>query len=79
MSPFLPPKLAPIAFGFILATIMTFIISGISNVVALGITDPGFVAKWMESWAATWVVAFPTVLFVAPFVRRFVGKITRQN
>lgn len=76
MSPILPKKLAPIAFGFLLATIMTFVISGISNAVALGVQDPTFVHNWMKSWAATWVVAFPTVLFVAPAVRRFVESIT---
>ncbi|MGB7287568.1 MAG: DUF2798 domain-containing protein [Salaquimonas sp.] len=76
MQPFLPKKLTPIAFGFLLATIMTFIISGISNVIALGISDPSFMINWMQSWAVTWVIAFPTVVFVAPAVRRFVESLT---
>lgn len=79
MRPFISPKLAPIAFGFLLATIMTFIISGISTVVALGVSDPTFLANWMKSWVSAWVVAFPTILFVAPAVRKFVGKMTLQN
>ncbi len=76
MRPFISKKLAPIAFGFLLATFMTFVISGISNIVALGISDPAFLGKWMKSWAATWTVAFPTVLFVAPAVRRIVESLT---
>ena len=79
MRPILPRKLAPVAFGFLLATIMTFVISGISNAVALGIHDPSFLQNWMKSWVATWIVAFPTVLFVAPAVRRFVETITIQH
>ena len=79
MRPILPKKLAPIAFGFLLATIMTFVISGISNAVALGVQDPAFLLNGMKSWAATWVVAFPTVLFVAPAVRRFVESITIKH
>lgn len=76
MRPFLHKKLAPIVFGFLVATVMTFIISGISNVIALGVSDPAFLDNWMKSWAATWIVAFPTLVIVAPVVRRFVESIT---
>jgi len=75
MRPFLPPKAAPIAFGLLLSGLMTFIVSGIATFNALGLSDqlPG---KWMSAWGASWVVAFPVVLFVAPFVRWLVGRLT---
>jgi len=76
MRPFLPKKLAPVAFGFLLAMVMTFIISGVSNVITLGPQNPEFFTKWMASWLATWIIAFPVVLFVAPSVRRFIETIT---
>jgi len=36
----------------------------------------GFAAQWLKSCMTTWPVAFPTVAVVAPWVRRFVGRIT---
>lgn len=76
MKPFIPKRLAPIAFGLLLAGMMTFIVSGITNAIALGLTDPEFLSKWMGSWAVTWAVAFPVVLFVAPAVRKIVESLT---
>ena len=38
--------------------------------------DAGFAMRWLRSSATTWPVAFPTVLFVAPRVRRIVERLT---
>lgn len=75
MKPFLPKKAEHIAFGLILAGMMTFFVSGISTVIALGVSDPDLVSKWMGSWLTTWAFAFPIVLFVAPLVRRILHRI----
>ncbi len=37
---------------------------------------PGLGGQWLRSCATTWPVAFPTVTIVAPWVRRFVGRVT---
>jgi hypothetical protein len=39
-----------------------------------GLVD-GFLNKWMTAWFKSWIVAFPTVLVVAPLTRRLVGKL----
>ena len=78
MKPFLPPRAAPIAFGFLLSGMMTFIVSGIATFNALGLSEQ-LMAKWLSAWGASWVVAFPVVLFVAPFVRWLVARLTLPN
>jgi len=72
----IPPRFAPIVFGFILSGLMSLIVSGIATVRATGAID-GVFGLWMGAWVASWLVAFPTVLVVAPFTRRIVARLTR--
>ncbi|HRK25531.1 MAG TPA: DUF2798 domain-containing protein [Beijerinckiaceae bacterium] len=58
----------------ILALLMTFVVSGISTLRAIG-PGPEFLAKWMGSWALSYVVAYPTLLVVMPVVRRILAAI----
>lgn len=69
MRPFIPRRFEPIAFGFLLSSFMSLLISGVSTFLAIGLA-PGFVPVWLSSWLSSWAVAFPTVLVVAPTVRR---------
>lgn len=77
MQPFLPPKAAPIAFGFLVSGLMTFIVSGISTYKAIGFD--GMLDTWMEAWFASWIVAFPIILVVAPVARWLVGKWVKKT
>lgn len=72
----LPARAAPFLFGALLSMIMVALLSGLLLLRREGL-HPGFVALWAESFLATWPVAFPTVLVVAPVVRRLVGAITQ--
>lgn len=74
MSPFVPRKLEHFAFGFLLSGMMSFLISGVATVLAIGIV-PGLVPTWLSSWISSWAIAFPTVLVVAPAVRRVLSRI----
>ena len=71
------PRFAPILFGFLLSGLMSLVVSGIATLRAIGFVD-GFPGLWMSSWASSWLVAFPTVLVVAPFVRRVVARLVRE-
>lgn len=71
----LPQRFAPVLFGLLLSGLMSFIVSGIATLKALG-PVAGMPGAWMSAWAVAWLVAFPTVLVVAPFVRRIVAAIT---
>lgn len=72
----IPARFTPVLFGFLLSGIMSFIVSGIATVRTAGLHE-GFFGLWMSSWAPSWLVAFPTVLLVAPFTRRLVARLTR--
>ena len=77
MKPFVPKRLEPILFGLLLTWFMTFVVSGISTLLAVGMSDPGFLALWFKAWMSSWAVAFPAVLVVAPFVRLILRRIVR--
>ncbi|WP_449256574.1 DUF2798 domain-containing protein [Bosea sp. (in: a-proteobacteria)] len=70
----LPPRYAAVVMPFILSVLMTFVVSGISTLKALGLT-PEFLQTWPVSWALSWIVAFPTLLLVLPVVRRLVALV----
>jgi hypothetical protein len=71
----LPKRFAPILTGFLLSGFMTLIISGIATFRNLGLTED-FVSKWMAAYLNGWIISFPTVLVVAPFVRKLVVLLT---
>ena len=68
----LPAKYNYVAMPFVLSVFMSFIISGVSTLRALGLAD-GFMMKWMGAWGISWLIAFPTVLVVLPIVRKIVA------
>lgn len=70
----LPARYTLPVTGFFLTAIMTFVISGISTLMALGPTQ-AMLAAWPPAWLTSWVFAFPTVLIVLPLVRRLVARL----
>ena len=74
MRPFIPPHLEHIAFGLLLSCFMSLLISGVSTFLATGLVA-GFIATWLASWLSSWAIAFPTVLIVAPTVRRVLHRL----
>jgi hypothetical protein len=72
----IPARFAPVLFGLILSGLMSCVVSGIATFRALGLHE-GFLTQWMASWAISWLIAFPTVLVVAPLARKIVAALTR--
>ena len=70
----LPSACQPLVFGLLLSGLMSLIVSGIATWHAIGLPSD-FLARWIGSWLFAWVVAFPTVLVVAPIVRRLTGLV----
>lgn len=73
----IPARFAPIVFGLILSGLMSCFVSGLSTFRSLGLVDHFFL-QWMGNWAASWALAFPTVLVIAPITRRIVARLVRQ-
>ena len=76
MTPFLPRRLEPYAFGFLLSGFMSLLVSGVATLVSLGLNEY-FVPAWIGSWLTSWTIAFPAVLVVAPIVRRILARIVK--
>jgi hypothetical protein len=68
----LPARYAAIVMPTVLATIMTFIISGVATLINIG-PIPGFTGIWMKAWGMSFIVALPTLLAALPIVRRIVA------
>ena len=71
----IPARYGNLLFGAMLSFIMVAIVSGTVVLINQGI-DSEFPARWFKGFITAWPIAFPTVLVVAPFVRRVVAKIT---
>lgn len=52
-----------------LSILMSAIISFVATLKAIGFV-PDLFTSWLKAWGISWLVAFPTVLFVLPVVRR---------
>ena len=67
--PRLPASSAWLVMPFLLSILMTFVVSGVSTVRSIGLS-PIFLERWMSAWVISWFIAFPTLLFALPIVRR---------
>ena len=53
---------------------MSYVVSGVSVLNTAGFVDAFFGLR-MTAWLKSWIIAFPSVLIIAPLVRRFVDKL----
>lgn len=72
----MPAQFAPIAIGFVLSCLMSFIVSGIATFRNAGLID-GFFGLWIGAWLPSWLIAFPIVLVVVPVARRIVSGLVK--
>ncbi len=70
-----PARYSHLLFGALLSAIMVMVVSGTVVLVNSGIHQD-FMARWFKGFSTAWPIAFPTVLIVAPLVRRIVARIT---
>ncbi|ENW78894.1 hypothetical protein F909_03211 [Acinetobacter sp. ANC 3929] len=71
-------KAASLLFPLILSGMMSFLISGITTLKAVGLID-NFFSMWMSAWAVAWMFAFPSVLVCAPIAQRLAGWILKKR
>ena len=75
--PRIPARHTWLVMPAVLALLMTFVVSGIATLRAIGLA-PDFLTKWMGSWLISYIVAYPTLLTVQPIVRRIMGAIMEK-
>lgn len=81
--PFFKPRKLPAAYGrlvmpLVLSFFMSGIVSAVVTVKALGLGSEFFV-DWPSAWAASWMIAFPSLLLILPIVRRIVSVIVEPS
>lgn len=64
----LPKAYGAFVLPLLLSFFMTSIVSAISVIRTLGVSMPALEA-WPSAWLLSWVIAFPVLLVVMPFVR----------
>ncbi|MNT64603.1 hypothetical protein D3C72_2025160 [compost metagenome] len=56
---------------------MSAIVSAVATATSVGLGSD-FVTRWPNAWAASWIVAFPSLLLLLPVVRRIVAWMVVQ-
>ena len=73
----IPARFEHIVFGLVLSGLMSFIVSGISTLRAVGFGEFG-IGLWLAAWIPSWAIAFPAVLVVAPIARGLVARLVAR-
>lgn len=74
----IPARFAPVVFALITSGLMSFIVTCVATIKAVGFGGHTF-GKWMGAWSLSWPIAFTVILIVSPFVRRLVAKLVRPE
>lgn len=73
----LPVRYAGLVLPLFLSIFMTCIVSLISTLHGVGMTT-GLFRIWMGAWGLSWIIAFPTLLFVLPLVKAATGFVVEK-
>jgi hypothetical protein len=68
----------PQVFSFFMALLMSCIMSFIISVFNVGLVDD-IIFIWLKAWMFAFIVAFPTIIFITPIVRRLVAAVVGQH
>ena len=71
----IPARFAPLLFALLLSGLMSL---ALSTARLLGLGE-SFVRSWLLSWPLAWLFAFPSVLLLAPLIRRLVRVLTLRH
>ncbi|OFI34274.1 DUF2798 domain-containing protein [Alteromonas lipolytica] len=72
------PRFAPIVFSLFMAFFMSGIMSLVVTTINIGFVDE-LAVRWLNSWPMTFAIAWPTIMLVAPMVKRIVGRLIMQE
>ena len=69
----IPAKYGQVTFIFFVSICMSCVVFGVSVLNPTVFID-AFFDLWMTAWLKSWSIAFPSLLIIAPLVRRFVDN-----
>lgn len=73
----IPKSKAQIVIMFFMVVTMTFVVVFVTTAFNYCFQSD-FVFKWLKGWGLAFIIAFPTVLIIMPFIRKFVASITEE-
>ena len=68
-SRLIPRKYESVVFGFFMAFMMSGLMSLIVTAFNVGVVN-NLVSIWLRAWGVAFSVAFPTIILLAPLVRK---------
>lgn len=71
-------KYERLVFAFLMSLFMSFLMSGVITFINLGVVE-NFISLWFSAYWRAFIVAFPIIFIVAPFVRKLTIKIIKQE
>lgn len=71
------PKYTRVVFAFLMSLFMSCLMSGVITFINLGIVD-NFILIWLEAYWKAFLIAFPIIFVVAPFVQKLTKKLTNS-
>ncbi len=71
-------KYRSIVFAFFMASLVSCLISLVISVLNVGLVDNLFTI-WLRAWGFAFVVAFPTIILIAPIVRLLVELVLENE
>jgi hypothetical protein len=72
----IPARFAHLTFSFFLSGMMSFIITGVATLRAIGLSADIF-HLWLTAWPVSWLIAFPAVTVVAHVARALSNLVLR--
>jgi TctA family transporter len=76
--PMINRKHHKIVFAFLMALLMSCIMSFVISVFNVGLVS-NIVHVWLKAWAFAFIVAFPTITIVAPIVHKLVSLVLKKE
>lgn len=67
-----------LVFAFLMSLFMSCLMSGVITFINLGLVD-NFMSIWLEAYWKAFIVAFPIISFVAPFVQKLTKVLVKQE
>jgi uncharacterized membrane protein YjjB (DUF3815 family) len=71
-------KYQRVVFSFFMALLMSGIMSFVISVFNVGLVS-NIISIWLQAWSFAFVVAFPTILVVAPLVHKLVAMVLQDE
>ena len=71
----IPKKYSALLFAFLMSLLMASLMSGVLTLVFTGLSTQ-FFAHWGNGFVHAWPIAFPSILVIAPLVRKMVTALT---